>query len=261
MTALDAFISYSSDDKEIADAVTERLEALGMRCWIAPRDVMPGQSWGGAIIGGIEQSATMVLIFSSKSNSSRQVMREIERAVHRGINIIPFRVENVLPSKDLEYFISSCHWLDAITPPLEKHVDVLAKALQRQIGSTSTGWIIPEPFLAHVQSGTTLKLEPIEEAGGTAAPPIHLIARKEFRLGRSRQDADFLTWFWPRTAENDERTRRLSKVHVAAEIRGDRLILRDPGSANRSAFEGQPLDETGIVLEKRGTLILGNESM
>jgi hypothetical protein len=29
-------------------------------------------------------------------------------------------------SKSLEYFISSCHWLDAMTPPLEAHIQHLA---------------------------------------------------------------------------------------------------------------------------------------
>jgi hypothetical protein len=261
MTSFDAFISYSTDDKKIADAVTARLESQGVRCWIAPRDVLPGQSWGGAIVGAIEQSTTMVVIFSAKSNDSRQVMREIERAVHRGITIIPFRVENVMPSKDLEYFISSCHWLDAVTPPLDTHIDVLAKALQRYIAPKNTSaCLIPEQFLGHVQSGTKLKLEPNNEAGEKTAAAIHLVARKEFRLGRSRQDADYLAWFWPRSTENDERTKRLSKVHVIAQVRGERLTLRDAGSANRSTFEGQPLGEAGsIAITERGTLILGNE--
>ena len=112
----DAFISYCSEDKKIADAVCGTLEANKIRCWIAPRDVGPGRTWGSAIVEAIGESAVMVVIFSQHSNGSPQVMREIERAVNKGVAIIPFRVENVVPSKDLEYFISSCHWLDAMNP-------------------------------------------------------------------------------------------------------------------------------------------------
>lgn len=133
----DAFISYCSEDKKIADAVCGTLEANKIRCWIAPRDVGPGRTWGSAIIEAIGESAVMVVIFSQHSNGSPQVMREIERAVNKGVAIIPFRVENVVPSKDLEYFISSCHWLDAMNPPLEKHIGELADAilaLQRRAG-------------------------------------------------------------------------------------------------------------------------------
>jgi ABC-type amino acid transport substrate-binding protein len=91
--------------------------------------VGPGRTWGSAIIEAIGDSAVMVVIFSKHSNGSPQVMREIERAVSKGVPIIPFRVENVLPSKDLEYFISSCHWLDAMNPPLEKHIGELVEAI------------------------------------------------------------------------------------------------------------------------------------
>ena len=125
----DAFISYCSEDKKIADAVCGTLESNKIRCWIAPRDVGPGRTWGSAIIEAIGESAVMVVIFSQHSNGSPQVMREIERAVNKGVAIIPFRVENVMPSKDLEYFISSCHWLDAMNPPLEKHIVELADAI------------------------------------------------------------------------------------------------------------------------------------
>ncbi len=125
----DAFISYCSEDKKIADAVCGRLEANNIRCWIAPRDVGAGRTWGGAIIEGIGESKVMVVIFSRHSNGSPQVMREIERAVNKGVSIIPFRVEDVVPSKDLEYFISSCHWLDAMSPPLEPHIGELADAI------------------------------------------------------------------------------------------------------------------------------------
>src|SRR5688500_6279071 len=125
----DAFISYCSEDKKIADAVCGRLEANNIRCWIAPRDVGAGRTWGSAIVEAIGESAVMVVIFSQHSNASPQVMREIERAVNKGVAIIPFRIEDVAPSKDLEYFISSCHWLDAMNPPLEKHINELAGAI------------------------------------------------------------------------------------------------------------------------------------
>src|ERR1043166_2306766 len=125
----DAFISYCSEDKKVADAVCGTLEAQKIRCWIAPRDVLPGRTWGSAIVDAIGESAVMVVIFSKHSNGSPQVMREIERAVNKGVSIIPFRVEDVVPSKDLEYFISSCHWLDAMNPPLEDHIGELADAI------------------------------------------------------------------------------------------------------------------------------------
>lgn len=126
----DVFISYSSKDKATADAACALLERNAIRCWIAPRDILPGQSWGASIIDAINGSRAMVLVFSGHANASPQVEREIERAVNRSLPIIPVRIENVSPTKSLEYFISTPHWLDALTPPLEKHLERLSLVVQ-----------------------------------------------------------------------------------------------------------------------------------
>ncbi len=129
--AHDLFISYSSKDKPTADAMCARLEAHGIRCWIAPRDVFPSLPYGEAIIQAIHASRLMVLIFSDHSNRSQQVMREVERAVSQGIPILPFRIEDVPLTPSMEYFISAPHWLDAMNGPLEEHLERLAATAQR----------------------------------------------------------------------------------------------------------------------------------
>jgi hypothetical protein len=128
--AHDIFVSYSNKDKPIADAVVAGLENKGLRCWIAPRDLTPGISWGKAITDAIEISKVMVVILSGNSNQSRQVVREVERAVARDVVVIPFRIENVDPTGAMAYFLSSEHWLDALTPPLEKHIEKLGSTIQ-----------------------------------------------------------------------------------------------------------------------------------
>jgi len=133
--AHDVFISYSSQDKTVADAICSALEGRRIRCWIAPRDIQPGQNWGEAIIDAIAGGRAIVVVFSQHSNASNQVMREVERAVSKGCVIIPFRIENVVPCKAMEYFLSTPHWLDALTPPLEQHIRRLAtivEAVMRQ---------------------------------------------------------------------------------------------------------------------------------
>ena len=128
--AHDVFISYSSKDKRVADAVCAALEAEGVRCWIAPRDVLPSVPYGEAIIEALNETSLLVLIFTAHSNTSRHVMREVERAVNKGIAVIPFRVEDVPPTPSMEYFISSDHWLDALTPPLEGHIRKLVETVR-----------------------------------------------------------------------------------------------------------------------------------
>ena len=105
----DVFVSHSSKDKLVADAVCARLEAAGIRCWIAPRDIVPGTSYGESIIDAIHSAKVMVLVLSANANSSGHIPKEVERAVSNGVAILPFRIEDVMPGKSLDYFIGSVH--------------------------------------------------------------------------------------------------------------------------------------------------------
>jgi len=141
--AYDIFISYCHDDKSIADAACAVLESEGLRCWIAPRDILPGSEWTESIIDGIAGAKAMVLIFSRRADQSPQVRREVERAIHHALPVVPVRIEDVMPGKAMEYLISTPHWMDALTPPLEAHYRQLATSLkmliqQQQLAPAST---------------------------------------------------------------------------------------------------------------------------
>jgi hypothetical protein len=86
-------------------------------------------SYGAAIVQGISEARMMVVVLSNNANLSRHVAKEVERAVSKGLPVIPFRIEEVLPTKDLEYFLSAEHWLDAIKPPLEEHLQKLGNTV------------------------------------------------------------------------------------------------------------------------------------
>jgi TIR domain len=98
---------------------------------------VPGLDWGAAIIDAINDAKVMVLIFSSSANTSKQIKREVERAVSKGVTLIPLRIEDVPLGKTLEYFISSEHWMDALSRPLEPHVDRLADAIRALLARPS----------------------------------------------------------------------------------------------------------------------------
>ena len=126
----EVFVSYSNKDKAVADAICATLEEKKIRCWVAPRDISAGNSWGGSIIEAIEDAQVMVLVYSGHSNLSPQIIREVERAVAKGLLIVPFRIEAAPMSKDMEYFLSSSHWFDALTPPLEQHLAQFAEMVR-----------------------------------------------------------------------------------------------------------------------------------
>ncbi|MEP6547184.1 MAG: toll/interleukin-1 receptor domain-containing protein [Gammaproteobacteria bacterium] len=133
----DVFISYSQPDRDCALELVARLEGEGIRCWIAPRDIAPSADWAAEIMDAISVARTMILVFSASSNQSPQVRREVERAVHKQLSILPFRIEDVLPSKSLKYFLSAQHWMDAFAPPRELHYARLCAHLKGQLDISS----------------------------------------------------------------------------------------------------------------------------
>jgi hypothetical protein len=120
--AHDVFISYSNKDKPIADGICVNLESAGIRCWIAPRDIAPGEDWPTAIARAISQSRIMVLVFSASSNSSEDVGRELILAANNKLVIIPFKIENIEPEPGKQYYLARTHWLDAINPPTQEQI-------------------------------------------------------------------------------------------------------------------------------------------
>ncbi len=106
------FISHSSDDHVLARELVLSLEAAGLSCWIAPRDIEPGSPYAASIVEAIRSADVMVLLLTSASSASAQVQRELERAAGYGLRIIPLRVEDVQVGVEIEYFVSSPQWVD-----------------------------------------------------------------------------------------------------------------------------------------------------
>jgi hypothetical protein len=130
----DVFVSYSQPDREPAFQMVAQLEARGIKVWVAPRDIAPSAEWAAEIIEAIGASKIMVLVFSGASNSSPQVRREVERAVHRQVPVLTVRIEEALPTKSMEYFLSAQHWLDAFPPPLTRHCEQLCRQVSALLG-------------------------------------------------------------------------------------------------------------------------------
>jgi len=128
--AHDVFISYSSKDKPIADAICARLEAAGIRCWIAPRDIAAGEDWPAAIAQAISQGQALVLVFSAHSNSSEEVGRELFLAADHKLVIIPFKIDDVEPEPGKQYYLARTHWLDALNPPTLEQIQNLVDCVK-----------------------------------------------------------------------------------------------------------------------------------
>ena len=156
----DVFISYATEDKVTADAVCFGMEKEGIRCWIAPRDILPSDNYDDAIIQAIDNARVMVVIFSSNIFQSQYVKGEVEYAFSRNLIIAPFRIENITPEGGLKLYLGRKHWLDAMTPPLENHIHKLATTINSMLA-------VPET----ANETTTAPVQPVEPAARPATQP------------------------------------------------------------------------------------------
>jgi TolB-like protein len=124
------FISYASQDAIVAEAIVEALERHGLKCWIAPRDVMAGAPYAGQIIHAIDAAKASVLILSRNAAASPHVLREVERTASKRHSLVALRIDQAPLPADFEYFLNSSHWLDTSSSDIERTLPRLVSAVQ-----------------------------------------------------------------------------------------------------------------------------------
>jgi TolB-like protein len=131
----DIFISYASPDIAVANAVCNALEREGVPCWVAPRDVMPGDFYADAIVHAIDAAKVVVLILSQHSAGSPHVLREVERASSKRHPVVSLRIDRAPLPAGLEYFLNTSQWLDASGSEPGSALPMLVTAVRRVIAS------------------------------------------------------------------------------------------------------------------------------
>jgi hypothetical protein len=172
--AHDVFVSYSGHDKPVADAIVSRLEQAGIRCWVAPRDAIPGEFFGKSIVEAIESSRLMVIVLSGEANQSQNVLREVGYAVKNGVVVVPFRIETIEPTGAMAYYLGPGHWLDAMTPPLEAHIAHLVEVAHRVLDRDSATRGQASAAAPSAPVAPASPSSPAARPGGTSSRPAGL---------------------------------------------------------------------------------------
>lgn len=117
-------------DSKVAKQICSFLEEGDISCWLADRDLKPGEEWLETILRAINQASIVILVFSMQSNSSKWVKDEISIALKENKTIIPIRIDDSNPEGSLNYLESKFQWLDASQPPLELHLKQLVSSVR-----------------------------------------------------------------------------------------------------------------------------------
>ncbi len=133
----DVFISYSSLDKEAANALCHTLEDCKIRCWIAPRDIPAGAQYGDLIDEAIKKSKVVVILFSETAAISPWVNGEMNIAFEEQKVIIPFRLDKTPLEGQNRLILNQKHWIDAY-PDYKAKFDELISAVSDVLGRERT---------------------------------------------------------------------------------------------------------------------------
>ncbi|NIM18516.1 MAG: TIR domain-containing protein, partial [Candidatus Aminicenantes bacterium] len=109
------------------------LESRGIRCWIAPRDILGGAAWVKEINAALSKARVMVLVFTSSADNSNYVQSEVLLAMERNIPIIPIQIGDVSPGGDLKFLLANRQWIYAHMPPQEKELEHLIDAVSNYL--------------------------------------------------------------------------------------------------------------------------------
>jgi hypothetical protein len=123
------FLSHSSSDAALASELCERLEARGVDCFVAPRDLTLGRPYPEECVRGIEASDALVLLATPAAVSSVQVVSEVEQAHKRKKPIYTVMIGQPNVSRELDFYISRLHWFRKEPGSIEPLAAALAAAV------------------------------------------------------------------------------------------------------------------------------------
>lgn len=124
------FISYATADRKEALSVCNALERRGTKCWIASRDVQPGENYQEATVGAIRHARALVLVFSEAANNSDEIKKELSLVSRFHVPLMALRIEDVEPSDAFAYELSTRQWIDAFES-WDKSLDALVARLEQ----------------------------------------------------------------------------------------------------------------------------------
>ena len=107
------FVSYATADRKHALSVSKALGRCGIDCWIASRDVAPGENYQESIVHALRAAPALVLIYTAAANNSDEIKKELSLASRYHVPVLAVRITNVEPSDAFAYELSTRQWIDA----------------------------------------------------------------------------------------------------------------------------------------------------
>ena len=166
------FISYATSDRKEALALCEAIERRGVKCWIACRDVRPGENYQEAIVKAIRAARAMVLVFSDRANNSDEIKKEMSLVSRFHVPMLALRIEDVEPSDAFAYELATRQWID-LFEDWDKSIDALIERVEQLAGDDVDG----------AESAESPAPRPAAQRTAPPPPPPALAPKRGFKAG------------------------------------------------------------------------------
>ena len=120
----EVFISYSSQDQDVADMLVKIAKENGINCWIASSSIEAG-SYAKQIVQGIKGARVFVVIVSESAILSPHVKNELDIATGRikdGLIIMPFKIDASELDDECRYYLGRQEFFMGERPPIEERI-------------------------------------------------------------------------------------------------------------------------------------------
>lgn len=186
----DVFICYATKDSLKVNKIVEELEASGLKCWIAPRDIRAGRNFQSEITEAIKSAKAMLIFVSRSLNKSTECINEITVAKHfeNSYKLIPVRLQDVKPEGGYLYYLALPQWVEHHASPGET-VDAVFEAMgvKRSTMGEPIRESSPVPTSPSQDSQLGALIESQPETGAHRAyawSPFYLLFEWEGRINR-----------------------------------------------------------------------------
>ena len=88
------FFSYSRVNSDFVLKLATDLRKAGLNLWLDQLDIEPGDHWDESINEALNNCDTLLVILSSASVSSENVMDEVAFALEKGKQVVPILLED-----------------------------------------------------------------------------------------------------------------------------------------------------------------------
>jgi hypothetical protein len=172
------FISFASQDQKVANTLCKALEGRGFKCWIATRDIAPGENFQIAIVRAIRTAKIMLLVFTGNSNNSDEMAKELALASQSKLIVVPLLIDDVRPNDAFSYEFATRQWIDFFSD-WETAIEQLAQRIAVALGPETAAAPAAPPPQAPSQPAPTpdvimqaLAAQPAEAAAAASQTPM-----------------------------------------------------------------------------------------